>query len=327
MAKATEFIIVAGKLGSGKTSLIESLLLSGNVGNATAVIVNEAGAINIDGAVLTESARGVPLAKLSNGCVCCSLTDDLVITVEELVSDRADNCLPPFERIILECSGLSLPGQVIASLSPLSRLGLRVRVLTTFDCAIPPLVGEDFETVSAQLAAAQTIVLTKIEQVSLRVWLQAEREAKAINPLATIVSEPSHTIRARVAFRDTGAHVQLPLPTEAEVTQTKRVLLHPRVRILRAKLDAAARWDEVLDWLENISGALGERMLRMKAIVLGPLGNDKVLLQSVGTTFSEPRRLTGEAVSDLSAIFIVRDCSLEDIKLVPSACRPKWTAL
>jgi hypothetical protein len=90
MAKATELIIVAGKLGSGKTSLIEPLLLSGDAGNSTAVIVNEAGAINIDRAILTESARGVPLAKLSNGCVCCSLTDDLVITVEAVFPVRTN---------------------------------------------------------------------------------------------------------------------------------------------------------------------------------------------------------------------------------------------
>jgi G3E family GTPase len=327
MVQATEFVIVAGKLGSGKTSLIEAFLLSGNVGSATAVIVNEAGAINIDGAVLTESARGVPMARLSNGCVCCSLTDDLVITVEELVTDRADSGLPPFERIVLECSGLSLPGQVMGSLSPLSELGLRVRVMTTFDCAIPPLAGEDFETVSAQLAAAQTIVLTKIDQVSLSVWQQAEREAKAINPLATIVSEPSHTIRARLAFKDTDTSVQLPLPTEVEIPRIKRVLLHPRVRVLRARFAAAAEWDDVLDWLENVSGALGERLLRMKAIVLGPRGDDRVLLQSVGTTFSAPRRFIGDAASDLSAIFIVRDCSIEDIELVPSACKLNWTAL
>ncbi len=327
MAKATEFIIVAGKLGSGKTSLIEALLLSGNVGNATAVIVNEAGAIDIDGAVLTESARGVPLAKLSNGCVCCSLTDDLVITVEELVTDRSNSGLPPFERIVLECSGLSLPGQVIGSLSPLSKLGLRVRVIITFDCAIPPLAGEDFETVSAQLAAAQTIVLTKIDQVGLDVRQQAEREAKAINPLATIVSEQSPIIRARVTFKDVGSGVQLSLPIEAEIPRVKRALLHPRVRVLRAKFDGVAEWDDVLDWLENVSGALGERLLRMKAIVLGPLGEDRVLLQSVGTTFSAPRRLTANAVSDLAAIFIVRDCNIDDIEGVPSACKLNWTAL
>ncbi|WP_175655365.1 hypothetical protein [Burkholderia ambifaria] len=82
----------------------------------------------------------------------------------------------------------------------------------------------------------------------------------------------------------------------------------------------------MLDWLENVSGALGERPLRMKAIVLGPLGDDRVLLQSVGTTFSAPRRFTGDAAPDLSAIFIVRDC-IENIELVPSAGKLNWTAL
>lgn len=82
-----------------------------------------------------------------------------------------------------------------------------------------------------------------------------------------------------------------------------------------------------LNKLENVAGALGERLLRMKAIVLGPTGHDRVLLQSVGTTFSAPRRFTGEATPDLSAIFIVRDCGLQDIEPIPSACKLNWTVL
>ncbi|WP_155634355.1 hypothetical protein [Burkholderia stagnalis] len=88
------------------------------------------------------------------------------------------------------------------------------------------------------------------------------------------MSEPSRTIRARVAFEDTDTIVQLPLPADAEIPKIKRVLLHPRVRVLRAKFAAAAEWDDVLDWLENVSGALGERLLRMKARSLADRRHD-----------------------------------------------------
>ena len=101
---STQFVILAGILGSGKTSLLEALLDSGSK-TSTAVIVNEVGAINIDGAVLSESARGITMATLSNGCVCCSLTNDLVTTVEELVALREEAGQAPFDRIVLECDG------------------------------------------------------------------------------------------------------------------------------------------------------------------------------------------------------------------------------
>jgi G3E family GTPase len=84
MNSGPQFVIVSGMLGSGKTSLLESLL-AGEDASDTAVIVNEAGEINIDGAVLSESESGMSMATLSNGCVCCSLTSDLVTTVQDLI--------------------------------------------------------------------------------------------------------------------------------------------------------------------------------------------------------------------------------------------------
>jgi hypothetical protein len=96
---------------------------------------------------------------------------------------------------------------------------------------------------------------------------------------------------------------------------------------MRAKFAVAAEWDDVLEWLENIAGALGERLLRMKAMVLGPLGIDRMLLQIVGTAFSAPRRFTGDEMPALAEIFIGRDCSLEDIELFPGACSLRWSAL
>src|ERR1700760_2454825 len=84
MQSGPQFVIVSGALGSGKTSLLEALLACEDASD-TAVIVNEAGEINIDGAVLSESGRGMSMATLSNGCVCCSMTSDLVTTAQDLV--------------------------------------------------------------------------------------------------------------------------------------------------------------------------------------------------------------------------------------------------
>jgi hypothetical protein len=77
---------------------------------------------------------------------------------------------------------------------------------------------------SAQLAAAQSIVLIKVDRVSLEAWTQAEREAKTIKALATIVSELSPIFRARSAFR-ADMSVQLPLPIEVAVPRVKRLML------------------------------------------------------------------------------------------------------
>jgi G3E family GTPase len=94
--------------------------------------------------------------------------------------------------------------------------------------------------------------------------------------------------------------------------------------VFRAKFEENLPWESALDWLENIAGALGERLLRIKAIVPGEGRNERVLLQSVGATFSAPRRLNSDAAVPLGAIVIARDCGIEDLESVPTEHRISW---
>ncbi|MFM0513637.1 CobW family GTP-binding protein [Paraburkholderia sp. RL17-373-BIF-A] len=322
MQSGPQFVIVSGTLGSGKTSLLESFLASENA-SETAVIVNEAGEINIDGAILSESARGMSMATLSNGCVCCSLTNDLVTTVQDLVESRRLTAQGPLSRIILECSGLSRPGPIVSSLQELADLRLKLHLITTYDCSQPALQTSEFEDAAAQLAAANTIVLTKMDLVSNERRDEALGVVASANPVARIVDEFSSSVRAREAFlsfSDTGS----PIGNGEVRQQVRRRLLHPRIRVFRAKFEEDLPWESALDWLENIAGALGERLLRIKAIVPGEGSNDRVLLQSVGTTFSAPRRLNSDAAVPLGAIVIARDCGIQDLELVPMEHRVSW---
>ncbi|MDE1007136.1 MAG: GTP-binding protein [Paraburkholderia fungorum] len=323
----TQFVILAGKLGSGKTSLLEALLESSDATSTTGIIVNEVGAVNIDGAVLSQSARGISIATLSNGCVCCSLTNDLVTTVEDLVASREEQSAPPFERIILECSGLSRPGQVMGSLAQLSQLGLRVQIVATYDCSRPPLSDDDFDDAVAQLTAAHSVVLTKVDLVSAEMRVMSVERARGLNPLANIVNETTLTIRARAAFRPTENLRDVTVPASESRQGTARALFHPRVGVFRARFLETPDWEHALDWFENIAGAMGDRLLRMKSIIADPWLKDRVLLQSVGSTFAAPRRITGSDLPDMSAVFIVRDCSMEELEAIPTECDVRWTSL
>ncbi|REE23214.1 G3E family GTPase [Paraburkholderia sp. BL27I4N3] len=322
MENGPQFIIVSGMLGSGKTTLLEGLLASESATD-TAIIVNEAGEINIDGAVLSESARGMSLATLSNGCVCCSLTNDLVTTVQDLVESRRTSGQSPFARIVLECSGLSRPGPIVSSLQELSDLRLRLHLVTTYDCSRPSLRTGEFEDAVAQLAAASTIVLTKVDLVSSARRDEAFESAAAANPLARVVNEFSASVRVREAFLPPESGMPIVLNEQSRQPKPPR-LLHPRVRVFRAKLDENQSWEATLDWLENLAGALGERLLRIKAIVPGDNGSDRVLLQSVGTTFSAPRRLSPNTTAPLGAIVIATDCGRQDLEEIPVEHAVTW---
>ena len=98
--------VVAGYLGAGKTTLINELL-SQDHGRRLAVLVNDFGAVNVDAALITEH-RGQTVS-LKNGCVCCSIADEL--------GDALDHVLglePAPDQIVIEASGVADPANVAA---------------------------------------------------------------------------------------------------------------------------------------------------------------------------------------------------------------------
>src|SRR5687767_4999520 len=103
--------IVTGFLGAGKTTLLRHLLATSK-GKRLAIIVNEFGSVGIDGEVLKgcgiESCPEENIVELSNGCLCCTVADDFVPTMEALLARPA----PP-EHILIETSGLALPKPLV----------------------------------------------------------------------------------------------------------------------------------------------------------------------------------------------------------------------
>lgn len=103
----TPVTIVTGFLGAGKTTLISHLIRNAG-GRRLAVIVNEFGTVGVDGEILKSCA--IPdcpaenIVELSNGCICCTVADDFIPTVEALL--KLD---PKPDHILIETSGLALP--------------------------------------------------------------------------------------------------------------------------------------------------------------------------------------------------------------------------
>ena len=162
--------IISGFLGTGKTTLL-NYLLNAEHGLRVAVLVNDFGAINIDAALVT-GVSGESTIDLSNGCICCSIRDDLFEAVLQLIQ-RPD---PP-EYIVVETSGVSDPVAVsLTFIAPQLQSQTRVdSVITVVDSEhIGQIEGKGRELALDQIATADMVVLNKIDLVD-----KIERKALA----------------------------------------------------------------------------------------------------------------------------------------------------
>lgn len=319
---SVELIILCGFLGSGKTTLLVDCLRADTEG-ATGVIVNEVGEVGVDGVIVADGSESLPMTLLANGCVCCSLRSDLVYTINTLLDAPRPEGRPPLRRIILETSGVSRPGPIIASLADPDLIArqLRLTVVSTYDCSRGPSIDEAFEEAAAQLTAAHRIVLTKVDEVSEAALADAAGRARAFNPLADVVVEQDRARAVQGAFADdAGAgRSSADLALRALQSGAAAALRHPRIRVFAAHPDAPLVWTDFTEWLDNIAGLCGDRMLRVKAVVRVTDCPDPILIQSVGTTFSGPQRLTRQPDARPVVIVIVRDMVAADFEDAPDA--------
>ena len=154
--------IISGFLGAGKTSLLNHIL-NADHGLRVAVLVNDFGEVNID-AELISGVSGESTINLSNGCICCSIRDDLLEATVQLVQ-RPD---PP-EYIVVETSGVSDPTAVsLTFMAPELRSGVRVdSMLTVVDSEqIDQVDRKHRELALDQIAMADIVVLNKVDLVN-----------------------------------------------------------------------------------------------------------------------------------------------------------------
>ena len=101
--------ILTGFLGSGKTTLLKRVLTEAH-GQKIAVIENEFGEENIDNEILVSDTNE-QIIQMSNGCVCCTIREDLRTTLQLLAAKKRKGLLD-FERVVIETTGLADPGPV-----------------------------------------------------------------------------------------------------------------------------------------------------------------------------------------------------------------------
>jgi len=100
--------VISGFLGAGKTTLLRNILTSRNSSSKYAVIVNDMAELGIDGPLLNMHVKNTTekLVEMSNGCICCTLREDLLESIRELADTKE------FDHLVVESTGISEPGPV-----------------------------------------------------------------------------------------------------------------------------------------------------------------------------------------------------------------------
>ena len=202
--------VLSGFLGAGKTTLLNHIL-NNREGSRVAVIVNDMSEINIDAALVNREVQlnraDEKLIQMSNGCICCTLREDLLIEINRLAKEQR------FDYLVIESTGISEPLPVAetftfrdedgASLSDVAQLDTMVTVVDAVNFSVDldeadslqsrgeSLGEEDERTISDllvdQVEFADVIILNKIDLVTSAERERLEHALRQLNRHADIV--------------------------------------------------------------------------------------------------------------------------------------------
>jgi len=182
--------ILTGFLGSGKTTLLKRVLEEGH-GQKIAVIENEFGEENIDSDILVTDTNE-QIVQMSNGCICCTIREDLRATLQLLAAKKRKGMLD-FERVVIETTGLADPGPVAQTFfmdDEIAEAYLLDSIITLVDAKHADKQLDDRQEARRQVGFADQIFISKTDLVAKDEVDALVHRLKHMNPRAPM--KPVH---------------------------------------------------------------------------------------------------------------------------------------
>ena len=176
--------ILTGFLGSGKTTLLKRILTEAH-GQKIAVIENEFGEENIDNEILVNDTQE-NIIQMNNGCICCSIREDLRETLQLLAAKKRKGLLD-FERVVIETTGLADPGPVAQTFfmdEEIAEQYLLDSILTLVDAKHAETQLTDRQEARRQIGFADQIFISKSDLVSADEVQALMQRLRQMNPRA-----------------------------------------------------------------------------------------------------------------------------------------------
>ena len=280
--------LLTGFLGSGKTSLLQRLLALPDLAG-TAVLINEFGEIGLDH-LLVDKVDG-PVVLLKSGCVCCSIRGDLRDGLERLHGRMESGEIPPFERAVIETTGLADPVPIVAGFTkdPALRWHFRLGKVVTVVDAVNGLANLDrFPEAVRQVALADRLVVSKTDLADPAPLL---RRLRALNPTAMLHLSTAEAAAPGALLRDEGPDRAAELDRLARIEPDRHDHHAQGLVTFCLTADAPLDWAAFGLWLSLLLHAHGAAILRVKGL-LHVSGVDRpVLVQGVQHLVHQPLHL------------------------------------
>ena len=283
MATKIPVTILTGYLGSGKTTFV-NYLLKENHGYKFAIIENEFGEVGIDDALVLQTDEEI--VEMMNGCICCTVREDLITTINKLVKRKGE-----FDHILIETTGLADPAPVAQTffidetMSELCRLD---SIVTFIDAKFTAqhLDEEKPEGVEneahEQVAFADVLVLNKTDLVTSEELEHTKQKLKGINVHAPIIETQYSKVPIDKVINIKAFDLEKTLAMDDGFLDVDAEHQHDSsISSFGIHIEGEFKIDELNEWLSNLMSEKGQDLYRSKGI-LAILGTDeKYVFQAV----------------------------------------------
>ena len=318
--------LITGFLGSGKTTLLNRVLGDPRMARSL-VLVNEFGEVGLDHLFMEQV--GGDMVLLQSGCVCCTIQGDLDRTLRDIARRRAAAETPPFDRVLLETTGLADPAPILQLLlnHPMISHDYRLDgVIATVDAVNGARQLDEHAEAVKQAAVADRLLVSKTDLADIDASARLRMRLEDLNPGAALYEIVQGEIDPALLF-DSG-----PFDPSGKSDQVKQWLNaeahdHHHHHVDRSRHDAhigsfcltfeePLDWDHFNRWLMAVRASWGDRLLRVKG-VLNVVGEDQPLvIHGVHRTFHPPTLLARwpDAERRSRLVFITRDLDRESVE-------------
>lgn len=309
--------LVTGFLGAGKTTLLNHLLAA-DPEQRFAVIENEFGYFGVDGSVV--GAPRAAVFELNDGCICCTVREDLIKVFEGLLVRTGE-----FDRVIIETTGLADPVPVLGIFDiPEVRAGFALDgVVTVVDAAHIEESLDEVEACEEQISYADLLILNKVDRLPTNAVEAVEARLKKLNPIASLVRSEHAKVDANVVFNRGNRHrVADGSPHESHHSHESHTHQHDaEIQSVVVRADGDVDVAALDRWLGSLVRRRSPKVLRMKGILSVPGDPRRFVFNGVRTVVDvRPDQVWGTEPRCNRLVFIGRGLDASSIQAGLDAC-------